>query len=125
MHTRVINKDSDMQDKQKVTLYIPPELHRKLKIRAAIDTESMSALVSKAVSFYLHNPEVVEQLEAQLQGTRHRVHVCPECDAAMLLRDGELVSLKNQPVAISEDLPLEKVIQNAGKAENQEKLVTC
>ncbi len=114
-----------MQDKQKVTLYIPPDLHRKLKIRAAIDTESMSALVSKAVSFYLHNPEVVEQLEAQLQGTRHRVHLCPECDAAMLLRDGELVSLKNQSVAISEDLPLEKVIQNAGKPESKEKLVTC
>ena len=114
-----------MQDKQKVTLYIPPDLHRKLKIRAAIDTESMSALVSKAVSFYLHNPEVVEQLEAQLQGTRHRGHVCPECDAAMLLRDGNLVSLKNQSVAISEDLPLEKAIQNAGKTETKEKLVTC
>ena len=116
-----------MQDKQKVTLYIPPELHRKLKIRAAIDTESMSALVSKAVAFYLHHPEVVEQLEAQIQGERHQVHVCPECDAAMVMRDGEMVSLKNQPGAISEDLPLEKVIQNADKSQSQgkEKLVTC
>lgn len=112
-----------MQDKQKVTLYIPPELHRKLKIRAAIDTESMSALVSKAVNFYLHNPEVVEQLEAPLQGQRHQVHVCPECDAAMVSRNGEMVSLKNQPGAISEDSPLEKVMKNASKS--QEELVIC
>ena len=112
-----------MQDKQKVTLYIPPELHRKLKIRAAIDSESMSALVSKAVNFYLHHPEAVEQLEAQLHGKRHQVHVCPECDAAMVMRDGEMTSLKNQPSAISEDSPLEKVMQNAGKS--QEELVIC
>ncbi len=114
-----------MQDKQKVTLYIPPELHRKLKIRAAVDTESMSTLVTKAVTFYLHHPEVVERIETQIQGQRHQVHVCPECDAAMVMRDGEMVSLKNQPGVISEDVPLEKVIQNADKSQGKEKLVTC
>ncbi len=114
-----------MQDKQKVTLYIPPELHRKLKIRAAVDTESMSALVTKAVAFYLHYPEVVERLKTQIQGQRHQVHVCPECDAAMVMRDGEMVSLKNQPGVISDDMPLEKVIQNADKSQGKEKLVTC
>lgn len=114
-----------MEDKQKVTLYLPPELHRKLKIRAAIDTESMSALVSKAVNFYLHHPEVVEQLEAQLQGKRHQVHVCPECDAAMVMRDGAMVSLKNQPGVITEDSPLEKIMQNTDSVPTEEKLVTC
>ncbi|ELS02748.1 hypothetical protein Xen7305DRAFT_00024660 [Xenococcus sp. PCC 7305] len=114
-----------MQDKQKVTLYIPPELHRKLKIRAAIDAESMSALVSKAVDFYLQNPEVVEHLDAKIQGRKHQVHVCPECDAAMVMQGGEMVSLKGQSVTILEDSPLEKVIQNNGRSQAQEELVTC
>lgn len=46
-----------MQNKQKVTLYIPPELHRRLKIKAAIDLDSMSSLVEKAIAFYLQYPE--------------------------------------------------------------------
>ena len=47
-------KTSDMQDKQKVTLYLPLGTHRQLKIRAAIDEESMSGLVEKAIAFYLN-----------------------------------------------------------------------
>lgn len=50
-----------MQNKQKVTLYIPPKLHRQLKIRAAVDTESMSAIVEKAIVFYMEHSEVVEE----------------------------------------------------------------
>lgn len=50
-----------MQNKQKVTLYIPPKLHRQLKIRAAVDTESMSAIVEKAIAFYMEHSEVVEE----------------------------------------------------------------
>jgi plasmid stability protein len=48
-----------MQDKQKVTLYLPPGLHRQLKIRAAVDTDSMSAMVERAIVFYLRHPELV------------------------------------------------------------------
>ncbi|MDJ0535369.1 MAG: hypothetical protein QNJ70_23270 [Xenococcaceae cyanobacterium MO_207.B15] len=116
-----------MQSKQKVTLYIPPELHRKLKIRAAIDTESMSALVEKAISFYLQYPEQVEQIEASVQGNVHQVHLCPECDAAMVLRNGEMISLKNQPGAVSEELPLQvrDSVTTTDELQGEEELVPC
>lgn len=39
-----------MQDKQKITLYLPPELHRQLRIRAAVEAEPMSLIVEKALS---------------------------------------------------------------------------
>ncbi|MDJ0744376.1 MAG: hypothetical protein QNJ32_13580 [Xenococcaceae cyanobacterium MO_167.B27] len=116
-----------MQSKQKVTLYIPPELHRKLKIRAAIDTESMSALVEKAISFYLQYPEQVEQIEASVQGNVHQVHLCPECDAAMVLRNGEMISLKNQPGVVSEELPLQvrDSVTTTDELQGEEELVPC
>jgi hypothetical protein len=40
-----------MQNKQKVTLYIPPELHRKLKIKAAVESEPMSSIAERAIVF--------------------------------------------------------------------------
>lgn len=94
-----------MQERQKVTLYLPPSLHRQLKIKAAIEGESMSALVERAIGFYLGHPEVVEEVEAAY-GKTHQVHICPECNAAMVLRDGKMVSLKNQPTVVEEELPL-------------------
>jgi hypothetical protein len=39
-----------MQDKHKVTLYLPPELHHQLKLRAAIESEPISAIAEKALS---------------------------------------------------------------------------
>lgn len=113
-----------MQSKQKVTLYIPPDLHRKLKIRAAIDAASMSALVEKAVSFYIHHSDQVEGIEAR-KGQTHQVHVCPECEAAVVVREGEMVSLRDQPGVVSEKLPLpmrEKVNAHESQGEN---LVPC
>lgn len=114
-----------MQDKQKVTLYLPSGLHRQLKVKAAIDTESMSALVEKAVSFYLKHPETVEEVEASY-GKTHQVHICPECNAATVIRDGEMVSLKNQPSVIDEEFPLvgDKISLDEGSKE-QEELVPC
>jgi plasmid stability protein len=96
-----------MQDKQKVTLYLPSGIHRQLKIRAAIDEDSMSSLVERAISFYLKHPEQVEEIEAAAYGKTHQVHICPECDAAMVIRDGEMVSLKNQPSVVTEDFALD------------------
>lgn len=114
-----------MQEKQKVTLYLPPTLHRQLKVKAAIDTDSMSALVEKAISFYLRHPDTVEEVEASY-GKTHQVHVCPECDAAMVMRDGEMISLKNQPNIVDEKFPLigEGSEINADK-EVQEELIPC
>ncbi|MBF2057643.1 MAG: hypothetical protein IGQ45_10610 [Cyanobacterium sp. T60_A2020_053] len=94
-----------MQEKQKVTLYLPPNLHRQLKVKAAIDTDSMSALVEKAVNFYLKHPETVEEIEASY-GKTHQIHICPECESPMLMRDGDMVSLKNQPTVVEEEYSL-------------------
>jgi hypothetical protein len=85
-----------MQDKQKVTLYLPPELHRQLKIRAAVDSETMTDIAQRAIVFYLSHPEVVEQCEA-FHGQAHRVYECPDCSSPVALRDGEIVSLRQQP----------------------------
>lgn len=117
-----------MQEKQKVTLYIPPGIHRQLKIRAAIDTESMSAIVEKAIAFYLKHPEKVEEAEAEAYGKTHQVHVCPECSAAMVEREGKMVSIKNQPSVIDdEEFPIKvrEKVKSASDTQGNEKLVPC
>lgn len=126
-HTRVKPIKRDMQDKQKVTLYISPGLHRQLKIRAAIDSDSMSAMVEKAVAFYMKYPEKVEEVEAASHGQTHQVHICPECEAAMVMREGEMVSLKQQPGIIEEEFPLEvnETVSTARDSEGEQELVTC
>ncbi len=116
-----------MQNKQKVTLYIPPELHRQLKIKAAIETESMSALVQKAIAFYIQHPEKVDELEASTHGKTHQVHFCPECDSAVILKDGEMVSLNQQASAIAEEISLgvRTQVDKSDKSHGQEELVPC
>lgn len=115
-----------MQSKQKVTLYIPPELHRKLKIKAAIDVESMSTLVEKAIAFYMQYPDKVEEIEASVQGKTHQVHFCPECKSPMVMRDGEMVSLNNQDSVVREEISLKVASQASDSGEsNEEELVSC
>lgn len=111
-----------MQAKQKVTLYLSPELHRRLKIRAAIDSEPMSELAARAIAFYLSHPEVVDETEA-LHGRTHQVYACPECATSVAVRDGELVSLSNQPGVVQE-ATVEQVASTATTQEGQ-KLVPC
>ena len=114
-----------MQSKQKVTLYIPPELHRKLKIKAAVDVESMSALVEKAIAFYMQFPEKVEEIKSSVHGKTHQIHMCPECDTPMVMRDGEMVSLASQGNAV-EDLTIE--VRGKGESSentSEEELVSC
>jgi plasmid stability protein len=109
-----------MQNKQKVTLYLPPELHRQLKIRAAIDTESMSTMVQKALAFYLQHPDKVEEVENSRQNT-HQIHLCPECNSVLALKEGQMVSIKDQPTVIAEELPIEVKVNS----QEEEKLVPC
>ena len=116
-----------MQEKQKVTLYLPPGLHRQLKIRSAIDTESMSGMVEKALKFYLKHPEVVEEVEA-LHGKAHQVYSCPECSSSLINKDGQMISLKEQPGVLAQELPVEKVRDQASSRNNsqgEEELVPC
>ncbi|MGQ4646045.1 hypothetical protein [Lyngbya aestuarii] len=117
-----------MQDKQKVTLYLPPELHRQLKIRAAVDSESMSGMVERAIVFYMRHPEVVDEVEAAY-GSSHRVYACPECSSPLVIKEDEMVTLKNQPGAIDE-LPVEKVrereeVSSSTNSHGEEELVPC
>jgi hypothetical protein len=100
----------DKQDKQKVTLYFPQQLHRQLKIRAAVESEPMSAIVERAVAFYLEHPEVVDE-HSEPFGRTHRVYSCPVCQASAVLRDGELVGLGSQPGILAEDtLSIERAL---------------
>ncbi|MGG6269603.1 MULTISPECIES: hypothetical protein [unclassified Leptolyngbya] len=92
-----------MQDKQKVTLYLPPELHRKLKIQAAMSSEAMSILAERALNFYLTYPEVVEQQE-EAHGQTHRIYDCPSCTTPVVLRNGELTPLGQQGSILQDEL---------------------
>ena len=123
MHTRVKHLLSPMQEKQKSTLYLPPELHRKLKIRAAVETEPMSTIAQRAIDFYLSHPEVVEQVEGE-QGHVHQVYICPDCSGSVVLRDGKLVSLRSQPGAILDDDLLDLPDSDADGV-GQQLLVSC
>jgi hypothetical protein len=84
-----------MQDKHKVTLYLPPALHRQLKVRSAVDLEPMSAIAERALIFYLEHPDVIDGVEAA-HGQVHRVYDCPSCSSSLVLRDGEMISLQEQ-----------------------------
>ncbi|MBD2384027.1 hypothetical protein [Cylindrospermum sp. FACHB-282] len=115
-----------MQTKQKVTLYLSPELHKKLKIRSAVDSEPMSELAERALFFYLTNSELVEEVEASSYGRTHRVYSCPTCDSSLILRDGELLTLGNQPAIIGqESLPIDEMEQNETHPKGEEELVAC
>lgn len=91
-----------MQDKHKVTLYLPPKLHSQLKIRSAVDLEPMSAIAERAIVFYLEHPEVIDEVEAS-HGQVHRIYSCPSCSTSLVLREGEMSSLQDQPAVLAED----------------------
>lgn len=115
-----------MQNKQKVTLYIPPELHRQLKIKAAIDTESMSALVEKAIAFYMQHPDKVDGVESSSHGKTHQVHLCPECDTAVILKEGKMVSLSQEAGVIAEEISLDvRSKVDSDRSHDEEELVPC
>jgi hypothetical protein len=115
-----------MQTKQKITLYIPPELHRKLKIKAAVDIESMSALVEKAIAFYMQFPDKVDEIRSSVHGQTHQIHMCPDCDSPIVMRDGEMVSLSSRAVTVKDSIPLEVTNQGSSSEKpNEEELVSC
>ncbi|HIK56409.1 MAG TPA: hypothetical protein IGS37_14770 [Synechococcales cyanobacterium M55_K2018_004] len=114
-----------MQDKHKVTLYLPPELHKQLKIKAAIESEPMSAIAERAIVFYLTHSEVVDEVEMS-HGQTHRVYSCPGCDSPYVIRDGELVAIAAQPEILDdEELPLSKVIASNVGSQGEGELVPC
>jgi len=115
-----------MQAKQKVTLYLSSELHKKLKIRSAVDSEPMSELAERALVFYLANSELVDEVEGSVFGRTHRLYSCPTCESSLILRDGELVVLGNQPGIIGQEhLPMDEREANETHPKGEEELVPC
>lgn len=114
------------QTKQKVTLYLSPELHKKLKIRSAVDSEPMSELAERALVFYLSNSELVDEVEDSSYGRTHRVYSCPTCDSSLVLRDGELVALGNQPGVVGQPhLSIDEMDEDKTNPKGEEELVPC
>lgn len=96
-----------MQDKQKVTLYIPPDLHRQLKIRSAVDTETMSEIAERALAFYLDHSDVVTEVESAQQGNSHLVYACPSCATSVVVQSDQLVPINLESAILSDrDLSL-------------------
>jgi hypothetical protein len=83
-----------MQDKQKVTqkvtFHLPEKLHQQLKIRSAIDGETMSELANKAINFYLAHPDIVESSGI---GHTHQTYNCPSCSQTVVISEGELLAV--------------------------------
>lgn len=116
--------------KQKVTLYLPAELHRNLKIRAAVEMEPMSVVAEKALSFYLDHPELIEGI----YGSTYRVHNCPACSHPFILREGQARSIQSQPAneAVLDDPESELAQSSWGSSSDespdnskQDELVPC
>lgn len=110
-----------MQAKQKVTFYLTPEIHKRLKIRSAIDSEPMSELAEKAIVFYLTHPEMVEAGET-IHGRTHQLYACPECATSVVIKDGEMVALSSHGVINEDQLTVAQVTPGAA---SQEELVPC
>ena len=114
-----------MQAKQKVTLNLSPELHRRLKIRAAIDAEPMSELAERAIVFYLAHPELIDEAEAYY-GRTHQVYDCPKCEVSVVIREGEMVPLSSQPGVIAKEQRIPDEVPHSGtEQEEKEQLVPC
>lgn len=117
-----------MQEKQKatkVTLYLPPELHRQLKIRSAVDGEAMSALAERALEFYLSHSDVVEDYSEH--GHAHRVYSCPGCSESVVLRNEGLVAVKELAASSQSDdlcVDMQEVVPGSSRPEEGQ-LVTC
>jgi hypothetical protein len=116
------------QKATKVTLYLPPDLHRQLKIRSAVEGEAMSSLAKRAIDFYLaHGDVVAESLESSF-GQTHRIHSCPSCASPVVLREGELVEVASVGAAQGKsslgDAIVPEVVASPGSREEGE-LVVC
>jgi len=115
------------QKATKVTLYLPPDLHRQLKIRSAVEGEAMSSIAKRAIDFYLaHGDVVAESLESSF-GQTHRIHSCPSCASPVVLREGELVEIASVGAAQGNSLGdsiVPEVVANPGSREEGE-LVVC
>ena len=114
----------DQQKATKVTLYLTSDLHRQLKIRAAVDGEPMSALAEKALQFYLSHSDVVEEYSSH--GSTYRTYNCPSCSDAVVVRNGELLSVESVVGAASDELAVGvSGVMSEGSRPEEGQLVHC
>ncbi len=116
-----------MSAKQKVTLYIPDDLHRQFKIRSAVDGETMSSIAQRAIEFYIGHADVIES-SGKLQGQTHRIHSCPQCDASVALREDGLTLIRDHVGKESEELiDLDRIVELNSDAcsPDEGELITC
>ena len=111
----------DMQGKQKVTLYMPDDLHRQLKIRAAVDGESMSNLAEQAIGFYLNHSDVV----GGVRGSEHLVYQCPACTTSVVLNDGDLMAVEAHASLHEESLSEVPDVVPSSVRSDEGELVPC
>jgi hypothetical protein len=92
----------DPHKASKVTLYLSSDLHRQLKIRSAVDGDAMSAIAQRALEFYLSHGDLVDEC-ATVSGHTHQLYSCPSCAESMVMRQGELQSVKTVVPSSSDD----------------------
>lgn len=113
------------QKATKVTLYLPTDLHRQLKVKSALDGKAMSAIAERAIDFYLSHSEVVDEGEG-LYGQTHQVHACPACTTSLVIKDGQLEPV-SESVAV--DASGELMVGASSAAEDRQpdegELVAC
>ncbi len=113
------------EDKQKVTLYLPHDLHRQLKIKAAVDSETMTDIAQKAIVFYLSHQDIVDEY-SDAYGHSHRVYRCPECSSSVVLREGEIVSVQDfSNVLLDDELIVETPQPISIDSSEEGELVPC
>ncbi|NJR37884.1 MAG: hypothetical protein HC781_02375 [Leptolyngbyaceae cyanobacterium CSU_1_4] len=116
-----------MQDKHKVTLYLPPELHRQLKIKAAVDFEPMSTIAERAIVFYLTHSDVVDEVELS-HGQTHKIYDCPHCSSPLIMKDGEVATVGERYSILSEENVPNSALSEAQVSSDQRdegELVIC
>ena len=118
-------QDKLKEDKQKVTLYLPQDLHRQLKIKAAVDSDTMTEIAQRAIVFYLSHPDLVDQY-GEGYGHSHRVYNCPECSTSLVLREGEMMSLQdNSGVLLDDALAVEAPKPLGVDSQSESELIPC
>lgn len=113
-----------MQDKNKVTLYLPPEIHRQLKIRSAVEAEPMSAIAERAIVFYLTHPGVVDEAESS-HGNVHQVYHCPECTTSLVVREGEMVAVGLHSAVLDDESVKVQAGHSSNDQQGEQELVPC
>jgi hypothetical protein len=113
--------------KQKVTLYISDDLHRQVKIRSAIDGETMSSIAQRAIEFYLDHPDAVKGSN-EVQGQTHRIYACPRCTAPVALREDGLALIQSHSNQQFEDITdLERIVELSSEpcSPDERELIPC